>query len=383
MRFTPTRVGTFHSPRESVSYNAVHPHTRGDIPLAARERVIQRGSPPHAWGHYRPRPENHSTPRFTPTRVGTLWPSSSATATQSVHPHTRGDIDRELTPRAILTGSPPHAWGHSLTVTHAVLSQRFTPTRVGTLLDTLRARLYKSVHPHTRGDIVLTAGISLPPYGSPPHAWGHSDSTCDPPTSSRFTPTRVGTLSKSLSATPPSTVHPHTRGDIASFIKSAGHDIGSPPHAWGHFMVKALIHWIFRFTPTRVGTFCPSSAASSISAVHPHTRGDISRRVADEYETRGSPPHAWGHLFSPAPRRRVLRFTPTRVGTFELYCRATHSIPVHPHTRADIAVRRNRKIRLFGSPPHAWGHSRGVPRLGRRSRFTPTRVGTFAGGWPG
>src|SRR5947209_7314490 len=90
---------------------------------------------------------------------------------------------------------------------------------------------------------------------------------------------------------------------------------GSPPHAWGHpERVPGLKH-VMRFTPTRVGTSATSSLRCLPSSVPPHTRGDIRSGELNVWSNLGSPPHAWGHPASavlPTPRSR---FTPTRVGT--------------------------------------------------------------------
>src|SRR5690606_5082542 len=77
-------------------------------------------------------------------------------------------------------------------------------------------------------------------------------------------------------------VHPHVRGDDVT--------------------VTGGVDRPRRFTPTCVGTTCPSGRRTAAGAVHPHVRGDD----ADDPARRGSP----------------RRFTPTCVGTtsFDLGC---------------------------------------------------------------
>ncbi len=172
----------------------------------------------------------------------------------SVHPHTRGDIGDTRVCTRPTCGSPPHAWGHLLVEAPAMLGDRFTPTRVGTLPSA----------PHT----------------PPPEA---------------VHPTRVGTLQPAPTVEVSDTVHPHTRGDIASGRRNWTAYAGSPPHAWGHCRMSSRLTTPLRFTPTRVGTFRLLSPATTSPSVHPHTRGDIVYNpVTDEFEA-GSPPHAWGH----------------------------------------------------------------------------------------
>jgi len=49
-----------------------------------------------------------------------------------VHPHTRGDIGHVTCSVRLVSGSPPHAWGHQLRQAREEIQERFTPTRVGT-----------------------------------------------------------------------------------------------------------------------------------------------------------------------------------------------------------------------------------------------------------
>jgi len=172
-------------------------------------------------------------------------------------------------------------------------------------------------------------------------------------------------------------VHPHTRGDIRPASGYYAPGPGSPPHAWGHFLQIARHGFVIRFTPTRVGTFPNRDKNLRRWPVHPHTRGDIDREGESGKLNPGSPPHAWGHY--PAHSHRALshRFTPTRVGTLIRHRPRSLSSPVHPHTRGDIQVNITSAGPSIGSPPHAWGHYLDMAKNSKRTRFTPTRVGTF------
>jgi len=55
-----------------------------------------------------------------------------------------------------------------------------------------------SVHPHARGDNVPPARLPLPVIGSPPRAWGQYVRSHWRRFSHRFTPTRVGTILEKL-----------------------------------------------------------------------------------------------------------------------------------------------------------------------------------------
>ena len=172
-----------------------------------------------------------------------------------VRPHTRGEVVSTHAPARRATGSPPHAWGHFHRGFLLGLGYRFTPTRVGTLLSRKTVRSGWPVHPHTRGDIVSRASSAVTSCGSPPHAWGHSAQAEAGRADRRFTPTRVGTLCGSWVLPPHNAVHPHTRGDIATSSAAQSWMAGSPPHAWGHWLIQLHRIALRRFTPTRVRTF--------------------------------------------------------------------------------------------------------------------------------
>src|SRR5581483_6786827 len=90
----------------------------------------------------------------------------------------------------------------------------------------------------------------------------------------------------------------------------------------------------------------------------------------------GSPPRAWGQLLGRLPHLFGLRFTPTRVGTTSAPTLRRCSTPVHPHARGDNELPPAGCALAFGSPPRAWGQRPRHSSMRKRSRFTPTRVGT-------
>ena len=215
--------------------------------------------------------------------------------------------------------------------------------------------MYFAVHPHTRGDNVPTGAAPTQVSGSPPHAWGQSPcrSTCQ--NLIRFTPTRVGTIKMTSPRVAPNSVHPHTRGDNLAEPEITSFKHGSPPHAWGQYLGTAPRQRVRRFTPTRVGTITSGHASLVIATVHPHTRGDNFDVVQHAALRHGSPPHAWGQSILHAGRRRPDRFTPTRVGTMCWSLAHNWHWAVHPHTRGDNIGTLLVIAGYNGSPPHAWG----------------------------
>src|SRR5205823_3679352 len=90
---------------------------------------------------------------------------------------------------------------------------------------------------------------------------------------------------------------------------------GSPPRAWGRRFHVGGAHWLWRFTPTCVGTAAALASASTIVSVHPHVRGDGFGDGTAFAPGIGSPPRAWGRPVKLAVGRLGDRFTPTCVGT--------------------------------------------------------------------
>ena len=97
---------------------------------------------------------------------------SAVVSTTSVHPHTRGEIDNRLQDEAEWDGSPPHAWGDCKQDSGPCCGERFTPTRVGRFIHPAILPSLNTVHPHTRGEIEELVPIPICECGSPPHAWG-------------------------------------------------------------------------------------------------------------------------------------------------------------------------------------------------------------------
>jgi hypothetical protein len=87
---------------------------------------------------------------------------------------------------ALFHAAAPGCSGESATV-------RFTPTCVGTTFSTMPRLYYPSVHPHVRGNNVVTGISPVSSSGSPPRAWGQRQATRENVPEQRFTPTCVGT----------------------------------------------------------------------------------------------------------------------------------------------------------------------------------------------
>src|SRR5205823_8843589 len=128
--------------------------------------------------------------------------------------------------------------------------------------------------PHMRGDNHLPGYMLDGRGGSPPHAWGQSISSAWSVVSVRFTPTCVGTIARPSPNIKAMAVHPHMRGDNDEEALGDNLSVGSPPHAWGQLQRRTLMRASTRFTPTCVGTMKGAACAMRARSVHPHMRGD-------------------------------------------------------------------------------------------------------------
>ena len=158
----------------------------------------------------------------------------------------------------------------------------------------------------------------------------------------------MGTIGASESGRRAPTVHPHVRGDNASAHWAVGPQVGSPPRAWGQYVVGRVQPPHARFTPTCVGTIPAGQPHGRRRTVHPHVRGDNWRPLDGNRKSHGSPPRAWGQSKAGAKRHPRQRFTPTCVGTIRRQQRSRRPEPVHPHVRGDNTGQRNAPQGLTG-----------------------------------
>ncbi len=174
-----------------------------------------------------------------------------------------------------------------------------------------------------------------------------------------------------------STVHPHTRGDNIFNWEEIYLGFGTPPHAWGQFVICFFFYVCIRYTPTRVGTISLSSLYYKSAPVHPHTRGDNYILGVLHSFHLGTPPHAWGQFILIIKLYGISRYTPTRVGTIRVFKNTPSIFTVHPHTRGDNEGHPFCGHDKVGTPPHAWGQSMVLMLWFQHHRYTPTRVGTI------
>ncbi len=152
-------------------------------------------------------------------------------------------------------------------------SCRFIPTCVENMLPRAASSTFFPVHPHMRGEYVLTAERLLPAFGSSPHAWRISLLPGSLVDAYRFIPTCVE--------------------NMRSWMVSTPVPAGSSPHAWRISYVQLLVH--------------------AVDLVHPHMRGEYHLRAVNIEVDHGSSPHAWRIFSAKAIAGGQMRFIPTCV----------------------------------------------------------------------
>ena len=130
-------------------------------------------------------------------------------------------------------------------------------------------------------------------------------------------------------------VHPHIRGDNDSISNELAPSTGTPPHTWGQSSVLTIEEFKTRYTPTYVGTMTVIRIGLFMNTVHPHIRGDNPISAISFLSAGGTPPHTWGQCVYVFPDFRMIRYTPTYVGTILEHLLEVSLRPVHPHIRGD------------------------------------------------
>ena len=171
---------------------SVHPHGRGERVATGATFVSMTGSSPRAWGTDLNTLGGLLQQRFIPTGVGNGTGRVRAKRRISVHPHGRGERPVARRPLTCNVGSSPRAWGTDGDPHRPFCFTRFIPTGVGNGRHVSRAIGQIPVHPHGRGERGFHVTQISEPDGSSPRAWGTGPYRTRPRTRSRFIPTGVG-----------------------------------------------------------------------------------------------------------------------------------------------------------------------------------------------
>ena len=334
-RFIPTPVGNTPTRSPTTTLGTVHPHARGEHELEHSAVAVAAGSSPRPWGTPDTGAKQRGLRRFIPTPVGNTHRVCRAVGVWPVHPHARGE-HRLVPQRADLqSGSSPRPWGTPDSIAQPAAHRRFIPTPVGNTIQPSRRAARSSVHPHARGEHLRLPRETRGVDGSSPRPWGTHDERREHRHVARFIPTPVGNTSGSIPRPTVWTVHPHARGEHIVARRIASPATGSSPRPWGTQGLQAYVRAAGRFIPTPVGNTSSSTPHRTASTVHPHARGEHTKRATDALGVVGSSPRPWGTHRCGRERAGRARFIPTPVGNTTSFAMARRSIAVHPHARGE------------------------------------------------
>ena len=169
----------------------------------------------------------------TPTGVGKTLLRIPRDTTLQKHPHGRGEDSAGDGMRLVEKETPPRAWGRPLAEGDFDKAKRNTPTGVGkTPKEEIKARLNRK-HPHGRGEDISGYGFKISEPETPPRAWGRPSISVPVISRIRNTPTGVGKTSTWLSTWAWGEKHPHGRGEDLLCPTWRRKCRETPPRAWG------------------------------------------------------------------------------------------------------------------------------------------------------
>ena len=154
------------------------------------------GSSPRAWGIHFIQERVRILLRFIPTCVGNTMPPPLTASASPVHPHVRGEYEAHVGKSTAAAGSSPRAWGIPGEAEAGSAEERFIPTCVGNTRPSSVPSRHWPVHPHVRGEYLLSSSRMLQYDGSSPRAWGIHQAIKFHVADDRFIPTCVGNTSR-------------------------------------------------------------------------------------------------------------------------------------------------------------------------------------------
>ncbi len=172
-------------------------------------------------------------PRFIPTDAGNTARNGNARQDEPVHPHRRGEHLKGNKPLRPKSGSSPQTRGTRKTNRRWIAALRFIPTDAGNTKIVLIPVTLFPVHPHRRGEHLMSCSRTLMPRGSSPQTRGTRATAKPYPSSYRFIPTDAGNTHCHYPTPPLNTVHPHRRGEHGSTLAGRLAYTGSSPQTRG------------------------------------------------------------------------------------------------------------------------------------------------------
>ncbi len=274
----------------------------------------QGSSSPRPWGTPLQLVNGRFGVRFIPTPVGNTQHPDGLRHAQPVHPHARGEHFAAASSSSRSVGSSPRPWGTQVRSVGLGLCVRFIPTPVGNTSRTPHRPARGPVHPHARGEHCASRSALSAVAGSSPRRWGTRAARDPGRLPVRFIPTPVGNTAEPPPTVRCAPVHPHARGEHLVSTKHRFASAGSSPRPWGTRLPMQLGLGEIRFIPTPVGNTSCRPPSCVMRWVHPHARGEHAGFPNYPNSYTGSSPRPWGTRALPSRHRDHVRFIPTPVG---------------------------------------------------------------------
>jgi len=290
----PTCVGKRLGAVKRRSWSTDHPHVRGEKAEGLPEFKKQTGSSPRAWGKGIGTDAVHLQDRIIPTCVGKRDRYRHGSPVRTDHPHVRGEKSTGMQTENDITGSSPRAWGKELRDVYHVISGRIIPTCVGKSRAIIRQQVRLTDHPHVRGEKKQHGRPMGKSRGSSPRAWGKDSDAVHILEHRRIIPTCVGKSDKLHKRYIHYADHPHVRGEKVLMSWITMHGNGSSPRAWGKARPACNCKRCARIIPTCVGKSWWPWMFFPPSTDHPHVRGEKPHAASNNILASGSSPRAWG-----------------------------------------------------------------------------------------
>ena len=125
--------------------------------------------------------------------MGTRKSSATFMIIQRDHPHAYGDKSLQCCTRITIWGSSPRVWGQATAILSQFAFIRIIPTRMGTSLRQIHAKICVKDHPHAYGDKKLSYRFHKKGVGSSPRVWGQEQEHAQHLCLLWIIPTRMGT----------------------------------------------------------------------------------------------------------------------------------------------------------------------------------------------
>ncbi len=172
--------------------------------------------------------------------------------------------------------------------------------------------------------------------------------------------------------------HPHARGENSRRVPdTSGHD-GPSPRTWGELKTAIATRSSMRTIPTHVGRTRFARSTRLCQADHPHARGENYAASKRAMQCYGPSPRTWGEPLAPRAKEHAPRTIPTHVGRTVFLPHSSRQSSDHPHARGENNLVQHYAEILGGPSPRTWGELQGASSRERASRTIPTHVGRTA-----